>query len=504
MLDKPLPRDIKAAVDLLKSDLGRAWKVPELARACGVSRRSLEKHFRYFVGCTPLEFLRAERLREARLRLLRAPPGATVASIAAECGYPHLGRFAIAYRGQFGESPSATLRFTRMRVKAPSRSVPLIQFSDRPTIAVPPFEQTGPNAKRVGQIAEEISAALCRTGWLVVVEPPRDRYRLLGRIHDDGMGSVRIRTVLLDRLRGRFIWADSWQCAIAGAFEAENWLSNLVASALRSVVRDAEAGRVTDMELEQLTAWELSMRALPMVAAQDPLRHAAAMELLERAIELAPSDPVPMALAAWCHGLRAGHHFTGHMLVERDEALRLAANASVLNAGDPLADTMLSAAYMLAHDLPASEAHARRALSQDGGSAWTWGRLGWVHAYHGDAAAAIEHCQIARVLAPADPLSFVWAIGIAAAHFELGRDREAARWYDRALFEEPRTTSLNRFSAPAHLCSGDRDAARQGLGALRKSFPDLTITQVRTGLPHTARYMDRIADGLESLGMSLS
>lgn len=166
------------------------------------------------------------------------------------------------------------------------------------------------------------------------------------------MGSVRIRTVLLDRLRGRFIWADSWQCAIAGAFEAENWLSNLVASALRSVVRDAEAARVSDMELEQLTAWELSMRALPMVAAQDPLRHAAAMELLERAIELAPSDPVPMALAAWCHGLRAGHHFTGHMLAERDEALRLAANASLLNAGDPLADTMLSAAYRLPICLP--------------------------------------------------------------------------------------------------------------------------------------------------------
>jgi len=30
------------------------------------------------------------------------------------------------------------------------------------------------------------------------------------------------------------------------------------------------------------------------------------------------------ALAAWCHGLRAGHHFTTHPQRERDAALSLA------------------------------------------------------------------------------------------------------------------------------------------------------------------------------------
>ena len=44
------------------------------------------------------------------------------------------------------------------------------------------------------------------------------------------------------------------------------------------------------------------MRALPMVIAADPVAHAAALELLVRAMELTPRDPVPMALAAWCTG----------------------------------------------------------------------------------------------------------------------------------------------------------------------------------------------------------
>jgi Tfp pilus assembly protein PilF len=76
-----------------------------------------------------------------------------------------------------------------------------------------------------------------------------------------------------------------------------------------------------------------------------------------------------------------------------------------MSAGDPLAATMLPAAYMLAHDLVAAEAHARRALSIDGRSAWAWGRLGWVRAYRGDAVTAIEYFKIAHVLALDDPLS---------------------------------------------------------------------------------------------------
>jgi len=121
MVDKPLPRDVWVARDLLCADLSRAWRVSDLARMCAVPRRSLEKHFRHFLGCTPLKFLQAERLGEARRKLLRAPLSATVTRIAIECGFPHLGRFAIAYRDHFGESPSATLRFSRARVRAQSR-----------------------------------------------------------------------------------------------------------------------------------------------------------------------------------------------------------------------------------------------------------------------------------------------------------------------------------------------------------------------------------------------
>jgi hypothetical protein len=57
---------------------------------------------------------------------------------------------------------------------------------------------------------------------------------------------------------------------------------------------------------------------------------------------------------------------------------------------------------------PATAAlHADQALALDGGSAWAWGRSGWIKAYVGEAAEAIERFQIARALAPSDPLNFL-------------------------------------------------------------------------------------------------
>ena len=93
------------------------------------------------------------------------------------------------------------------------------------------------------------------------------------------------------------------------------------------------------------------MRALSIVMAADPATHQNAIELLDKAMELAPRDPVPLALGAWCHAQRARNHFVGCQQAERNNALRLASDASTMSAGDPLAATMLSAAYMLAHDL---------------------------------------------------------------------------------------------------------------------------------------------------------
>lgn len=127
-----------------------------------------------------------------------------------------------------------------------------------------------------------------------------------------------------------------------------------------------------------------------------------------------------------------------------------------------------------------------------------------LEAYRGECAEAIECCQIARALAPADPLQFLWSIAIASAHFERYRYPDAVRWYRRARDEGPRAIWINRYLAPACVHAGALDEGRRAFEVVRQNFPDLTIGQMRNGVPNTPQWLDRLTEGLESLGMPLS
>jgi AraC-like DNA-binding protein len=96
-----VPRDVKKAIALLEADPGRKNSVDELAAECGVARRTLEKHFRRFVGRSPSQVKRDLLLERVRRELLRASPEVTTTEIAVRCGIGHLGRFAAAYRGRW-------------------------------------------------------------------------------------------------------------------------------------------------------------------------------------------------------------------------------------------------------------------------------------------------------------------------------------------------------------------------------------------------------------------
>src|ERR1700733_1054380 len=102
----PLPHDVKKAIELLRANCAQEPDRDALAAACGVGRRTLEKHFRRFLGRSPGEVRRGFCLEQARRELLQSAPGAAVTEIASRCGFKHLGRFATLYRARYGESPS--------------------------------------------------------------------------------------------------------------------------------------------------------------------------------------------------------------------------------------------------------------------------------------------------------------------------------------------------------------------------------------------------------------
>ena len=495
-----LPRDVQQALAVFKEDPAREHSVKELAKSCRVASRTLQQHFRQFLGQSPLEVLRDIRLDFARRELLLGRAGAGVTELATRVGFAHLGRFAGWYQGRYGEAPSETLRRARDRAAHPlSPSLALPFAADRPAVAVLPFRFTGPPVRDAADLAEEFAFALSRLRWLTVGAPHDARYHLRGSVHAGEAGQLRVKVTLLDAKDGRYLWADLWTGEREDTFTFEERVAHRITAKLESVIRELEIGRAWRKEPEELTAWELSMRALSRAVVLSPASLVEGLELAERAIELTPLDPLPLALAAWCHVMELG--YSRHWAEKRATGRALAERAARLNTTDPTVEVLLAGSRMLVHDPDASDIHLDRALALDGGCGWAWQRRGWNKVFEGHVAEAMECFQTAIDLAPAGPMQFLNSFGFASICFETGRYADAARWWKRGMIESPTIDWGNRFMAPALALSGRKDEALVSLDALRKSSPHWILGHPRTPQPHSAHFNDQIANGFELIGV---
>jgi len=92
----------------IEANLDESIDLARLAQAAGVGTRALAKTTQAARGLTPMELVLSRRLEMAR-RLLSGHDARSIAHIASDCGFTHLGRFAAAYRTAYGELPSETM-----------------------------------------------------------------------------------------------------------------------------------------------------------------------------------------------------------------------------------------------------------------------------------------------------------------------------------------------------------------------------------------------------------
>lgn len=105
-----LSEPVRLAIGFIDDHLAEDLTVTTIASAAYISPRGLQLAFRRSLDTTPQNFVRQLRLHRAHVALVAAQPAATsVSAVASQSGFRHGGRFASAYRAEFGESPGATL-----------------------------------------------------------------------------------------------------------------------------------------------------------------------------------------------------------------------------------------------------------------------------------------------------------------------------------------------------------------------------------------------------------
>jgi adenylate cyclase len=392
---------------------------------------------------------------------------------------------------------------------------------ERPSVVVLPFRTaTADQRFFADSLAEGIACSLCQmrsigvsvakssssAAWRDLQRLARDRsarYRLMGRLSRAG-DRLRVIVGLFDAASERQIWGDSFDGESADLFRLQDHVTRGVTRAILPNVRGAEIERARCKGPEDLDAYDLTMRALPLAFAANPDAARQALDLLARAMTINPDYALPVAIAAWCHAQLVTYNGTRELADEKACALLLARRAHILDSDDdPLIITARCAVHTMLDDLETGAALLERALALDPTSPWAWERSGWLKTYLGQPDIAIRHFKRAIGLAPDGARNAHRYIGIGSACFDASRYLEAARWKRKAILEDPGTAWVNRTLAVSYVRFGDRRAALDSLDALRRCCPDVTIHQVVNAVPFRQDFLDRIAEGLDDLGLPL-
>src|SRR5690606_17849051 len=90
------PRYVRRAQEHARAHLDGPLSLADLAAAAGVSARALQAGFRESECCSPMTWVRDQRLDRVRAELAAAEPGdgTRVTDVALRWGFAHFGRFA--------------------------------------------------------------------------------------------------------------------------------------------------------------------------------------------------------------------------------------------------------------------------------------------------------------------------------------------------------------------------------------------------------------------------
>ena len=124
------------------------------------------------------------------------------------------------------------------------------------------------------------------------------RYVLEGSVRKGG-DRVRITAQLIDALNGAHFWADHFDGPLEDVFDLQDKVALSVAGVIEPALQAAEAARSASRPTDDLTAYDLYLRAYAMVLSS-ARRFPEALRLMELAIARDPRYGPALAWAAYC------------------------------------------------------------------------------------------------------------------------------------------------------------------------------------------------------------
>jgi adenylate cyclase len=176
-----------------------------------------------------------------------------------------------------------------------------------------------------------------------------------------------------------------------------------------------------------LSAYDLALRALPHLYSWTRGGSAEALRLLSCALEINPRYGLAATLAGSCHLLNVSQAWAADPNSETAEGMRLLRLALSIDGNDPEALSILGrVTASLFGDFDTGREMVDRAVAFNPNAALAWEQRGWTYQIAGQPEEAIRSFERAIRLSPFDPWLFSTLAGMGISLIELGRFDEAA------------------------------------------------------------------------------
>jgi tetratricopeptide (TPR) repeat protein len=288
-------------------------------------------------------------------------------------------------------------------------------------------------------------------------------------------------------------------------FNVQDRITSSIVSTIQPEVQRAEIARAQAKSTNNLTAYDLYMRALAAIS-PEPTESSIneALILLERAVGADPKFSAAYGLVARAYWTRLMYGW-GPFDEANARGYEAAKIAVEIDGDDPVALALggFGIAYLGGRPeegLP----YIDRALTINPNSLWAWrlgGVVSWMTGRHEK---SIQYFGRAMQLSPRDPRSFETYMGISYPYFFLGQYEQAVYWSERALQEKPRYVPalFSRLAALAMEGShpGEiQNAVQQLKSAMRRP---VSISVILSSLPlHSQSDRELFATALRKAGL---
>jgi TolB-like protein len=337
-------------------------------------------------------------------------------------------------------------------------------------------------------MVEEIITALGRIRWLFVIARNSTftykgqavdvkqvghelgvRYVLEGSVRRAGE-RLRIAAQLIDALNGTHLWADRFDGLLEDVFELQDKVAIGVAAVIEPTLEASEIDRSGRRPTNDLTAYDLYLRALPILLSfPSRERVLEAFGLLDQAIARDPGYGPALALVSF--GYVRFYDWGEAPDADRRKVVEYAQRALASAGDDP--GVLATAAFALAffgEDIGTQIALVDRALALNPSFARGWYLSGPLRVWAGQPELAIEHVERSLRLSPRDRKgSHFWVVGI--ANFFLRRFDEAATKMLLAVQQTPAWPWPYRGLASCYAHMGRLEDARNIVNQLRAISP---------------------------------